>query len=399
MRPTRMLPIVLLALSAALNAQTSAELGAEKWRQDLAVLADQLPKLHKNLFFQQPKAEFDRQVHELDAKLPNLNEGATRAALVRLLASVGNEHTTIDALRGTSVFPLQFAIFPEGTYVTAAGPDHQDAIGRRLVSIDGVPVAHVRARLAPYYAKENAVAELLFVPGLMRNAVVLNAAGITASPANATFQFEDAALALDATKPPVATKGPAGVLARKTADYWYEYKPESKAVYIQYNACRNSKDRSFLDFTNDLVRAVASKPVSTYIVDLRFNGGGDSKIVQPLVKALKAAHRTRVFVLVGRETFSSAFLAAMELRRECRGTLVGEAMGQRPNSYGDIRPLKLPNSGLTAYYCTKYFKLSPKDVPQVEPDVPIPLTAADYFAGKDPVLAYALSAGSPTFLR
>jgi C-terminal processing protease CtpA/Prc len=128
------------------------------------------------------------------------------------------------------------------------------------------------------------------------------------------------------------------------------------------------------------------------VVDLRFNGGGNSTVIRPLVQALKSRRAIKVYTLVGRYTFSSGFMAALDLQKQNGAVLVGEAMGQRPNTYGDIRPLKLPNSGLTAWYCTKYFRLvADSDPPSIQPDVTVVLSASDYFAGRDAVMDYVLS--------
>jgi hypothetical protein len=74
-----------------------------------------------------------------------------------------------------------------------------------------------------------------------------------------------------------------------------------------------------------------------------------------------------------------------------KAQIVGEASSQRPNAYGDIRSFELPNSKLKVWYCTKYFKLASSGDPDSLPvDIPVELTAKDYFAGRDPVLERVL---------
>ena len=70
--------------------------------------------------------------------------------------------------------------------------------------------------------------------------------------------------------------------------------------------------------------------------------------------------------------------------------LVGEPTGGKPNSYGEVRSFRLPNSGLRVMYSTKYFQMLETDPPAVEPDITVELTAADRFGGHDPVLARIL---------
>ena len=384
----------VVAWSALVLPGVAAELTATQWRQDLQVLATEMPRLHKNLFFQQPKAEFERQVRELDAAIPKLSEREIRAALVRLLASVGNAHTTINALEGTPYFPLAVQLFAEGIYVTAPAPERRDLLGARLVAINGMGIEEVRRRVAPYIAKENDVSELVSFPPMMRNAAVLQAAGVIGAADKAEFTLErdgvQRKVELEAG-PRMAMAGGPEPTKRRPAEYWYEFRPDSGTMYVQYNACREMEKQSFAAFTAEVMEAAAKEKVQRYVVDLRFNGGGNSRVVEPLVKALQSRGKAKLFVLVGRNTFSSGYLAAVEFQSRAHGVLVGEAMGQRPNSYGDIRPLKLPNSGLTAFYCTKYFQLSKKDVAQQEPDVKVVYRAADYFGQKDLAMEYAVT--------
>jgi hypothetical protein len=377
-----------------------ASLTPEQWRQDLQYLAEELPRRHMNLFYRLPKAEFERQVRELSASIPRLSEIEIRAALVRLVASVGNAHTSIDGFRNTPDFPMRFEAFPEGVYVTAAPAGHPEALGSRLLAVNGKPFEEVWRRLLPYVAKENELSPLVVVPDLLRTAAALQAAGIIGEMEQAEFALERdgarLAVALRSAESVQLTWLRPGMTAplyrsRLGTDYWFEYLPDAKTMYVQYNSCRNMVRQSFKDFTAEVMQAAGAHPVEKFVIDLRFNGGGNSSVIQPLIGALKSRPRMRVYAIVGRHTFSSAFLGAEDLRKRCHAVLVGEAMGQRPNSYGNVRPLTLPNSGLTAYYCTKHFRLVKGDPPAIQPKVPVATAAAEYFSGRDPAMEYVLS--------
>jgi C-terminal processing protease CtpA/Prc len=96
-------------------------------------------------------------------------------------------------------------------------------------------------------------------------------------------------------------------------------------------------------------------------------------------------------LFIGRATFSSAQLNAMELRRNLHATLMGEPTGEKLNSYGEVRIIKLPNSGLNVQYCTNYFRMiKDSDASALEPDVRVGMTLKDVLAGHDPVLEAAL---------
>ena len=62
-----------------------------------------------------------------------------------------------------------------------------------------------------------------------------------------------------------------------------------------------------------------------------------------------------------------------------------------PNQWGDSAPVEVPSLGLTVHVSVQEVEVVPEDTRlAVEPDVPVALTAADFFAGRDPVLARAL---------
>ena len=400
-RTTRLVAFFVV-LSAAHSAAQPV-LTPDQWRDDLRFLATELPAKHKNLFFKLPKAEFDRQVARMDAEIPNMTDLQIRASLVRLMASVGNEHTTINAFAGEPSFPIVFVDFGDGIFVIAALANQPSAVGAKLRAINGVSVKELRDKLRPYVAEENDISSLVGIPALLRLAAPLRVEGIIPGMDRAQFELErgGAHFTLDlpsARKPDFKslTHGKEPRLYAehriRALDYWFEYLPERKTIYVQYNDCRNMKEQSFSQFTTEVMKAADLRGVDRFIVDLRFNSGGTSTVIRPLVTALMARKSAKVFTLVGRDTFSSGFMGALDLRDQAHAILVGEAMGQRPNSYSDIRTLKLPNSGLTAWYCTKFFRLAEVgDPPQIEPDVRVPLDSKDYFSGRDAVLEYALS--------
>jgi C-terminal processing protease CtpA/Prc len=136
--------------------------------------------------------------------------------------------------------------------------------------------------------------------------------------------------------------------------------------------------------------------VDRTVVDLRFNAGGDSRVVKPLIDGLKSrkslSAEGHLYALIGPITYSSGMMAAMDFKDELHAVLVGEPTGGKPNSFGEVKRATLPNSNLTIYYPTKYFRpISDGDPESIMPDVTVRLTLEDFLAGRDPVLEAALS--------
>lgn len=134
-----------------------------------------------------------------------------------------------------------------------------------------------------------------------------------------------------------------------------------------------------------------------FVIDLRNNFGGNSSILAPVIGEIEKRRsfneEGRLFALISRKTFSSAVLNAIELKSRTKALLFGEPTGGKPNCYGEVRSLTLPNSQLKVSYSVKYFSLWPEDTPSLMPDVAVEVTAADYFAGRDPVMEAVLAYG------
>lgn len=141
--------------------------------------------------------------------------------------------------------------------------------------------------------------------------------------------------------------------------------------------------------------AHGANKVERVIVDLRFNSGGDSGVIDPLIDGLKSrpwlSTRGRLYVLTGSGTYSSGMMAAVEFRDSLHALLVGEPSGSPPNEYGEIKDFILPNSKIDVQYTTRYFRLLADSNPQtLEPDLTVHRSLADFLSGRDPVLEVAL---------
>ena len=409
------LMLVCLAPAAAPAANPAAGLPAaprvkaEQWREDLKSLATELPRLHKNLFFRLPRADFERSVADLERAIPSLREDQIIVAMMRIVASVGDAHTGLSPwpTPWSRLFPLQLYWFKDGLYVTATTAPNRRALAARLASIGDTPIEQVLAAVGRLIPHDNDAWLKQQSPTYLVSPEILHALGILPGTEKGRYVFQDAqggtfALEVGALSQqqmrsakrlsaPDPAKVPAPRYLRETgSNYWAEYLKDSQTVYVQYNRCENMGAMPFAAFSEKLMALADANPVRRFVVDLRHNGGGNSALAEPLIAELKqrpAINRKGVlFAVIGRRTFSSAVLNALQLRSETQATLVGEPTGGRPNHYGEVRSFSLPNSGLPVTYSTKYFAYAKEDTPSLTPDILVEVSSSDYFAGRDPVL-------------
>ena len=388
------------ALWLAVCGCAAAQTPHPAWQEDLEFLVRELPAHHINLFYRMSKADFQAQAAAIAEAIPRLSEAEFRTALVRLVASAGNGHTTLNALTGAPRYPVRFEAFPEGYFATQATAPFREALGARLTSIGGIPVDEVAKRLSGLVARETALSEKANLPGYLAMEYALAGTGVLKELGPAEFGFERDGRAFPLTMPPVNVNPPVPFesalfhrplwLQDPSKAYWFQYLEAERTLYIQYNRCQDDPSRPFADFTREAMAAADSHAVEKVVIDLRHNGGGNSAVIAPLIAALKArpkmTQQGHVFVLIGRYTYSSGFLAELELRNKLKARLVGEASAQRPNAYGEVRAFQLPRSGFTVSYPTKHFVTVMGDPDTVAPDIAVETTARDYFAGRDAVL-------------
>jgi Peptidase family S41 len=400
---------VLLAL-----ALTGA--GAASTSDDVRTLVAELERLHPAPYHAVSRSEFHRAADDLATRAPGLTRDQLIVETMRLVALLGERegHSGLFPTYGghriaLHVFPWRLWRFPEGYYVIQASD--RSLVGSRVIAVAGTPIADVEARLRPLVTRDNESSLAFGLPFYLVSAEALRGLGITPSVEAAPFTVVTGAGAVrevtltSLTAPeyqravPFSSfiPAPQGMPRRRQPLYQrlsrgrYGITPlqRGRAVYVVYN------QTTYPGLIPRRLLRLARKPrVRRVVVDLRLNGGGDNTSYGPLLAALRSRAVNRpgkLVVLTSRVTFSAAGNFAADIDRSTHARFVGEPTGGAPNNYGDSQEIRLPSLGVSVFTPTQWVEAVPGD-PRlaVEPDVAVPLTAADYFAGRDRVLARAL---------
>jgi hypothetical protein len=416
MRKTLLILMVLLtAMSSAAALGSRHQAGQEpaersQWAADLDFLANELPARHMNFYFKITPERFQADVAALKARIPKLSRTQFLTELARLVATVGDSHTAFTVIP-EKAFPLKLYWFKEGICVTDTASEFAALLNGRLESVDGHPIEEVVRAFAGIIPHDNEAQVRDFVPRFLASSEHLLGLGLIAKPDEAAFAVRTpdgrtvtarmTSLPVSAVKT-VAWAAPAVEpsrlpLYRRTAGQAYGsvYLPDSRTLYFAYNSCRDLPDRPFAAFAAGLWDTIRRNPIERLVIDLRNNGGGDSSILDPFIAEVAAAkdinRKGRLFVIVGRRTFSSAILNALDLRKKTEAVFYGEPTGGKPNHYGEVQTLTLPHLGLKVSYSTKYFQVVEGDEPSLMPDVPVELGLDDHLALRDPVLEAILA--------
>ncbi len=390
------------------QAPGTASLSVEDWARDLDFLASELPARHKNLFATITEREFLSRIESLKKELPSLHPNEILTRLMAVVAAIGDSHTTL-GYRATRGIPLMAGWLRDGIHVLNTTEPYSAILHGRLAAVGGRPLEDVIAGLASIIPHENEAQVKNQLPNLLVDTAILHGLELIPSPESAVLTVETpAGERLNVEMTPLSFASNPGWIV-DTADesgaplylrnrrifYWFDILPAANALFFKYNSCREMQGKPFAEFAREMFEAADAAGVERVVVDLRHNGGGNSGIFRPFLEELKKRtalmQKGRIFVLVGRRTFSSAILNALEMKKETPAVFAGEPTGGKPNHFGEVRTFQLPNSKLPVTYSVKYFKVIEDDPDSFVPDILVELTLRDYLDKADPVLEAVLA--------
>ncbi|MDD8015696.1 MAG: S41 family peptidase [Acidobacteriota bacterium] len=390
------------------DASGAAAPSVDSWAGDIDALVLELPRRHINLFAKIPEAEFLAAAASLKASLPASSQEEILAGVMKLIASIGDSHTAL-GYWPRRLFPLMVYWYDDGLWIRNTLPEYREILNCRITAVEGRSIEDVIPALADLIPHENDSQVRGLLPGLLADPSLLHGLKVIPRPGAARFTVRDAAgvertadlRAASFSGQPAWIEDPnaadSGLLYLKNRrqDYWFEILGGSATLYFQYNSCRETPGRPFAAFVGGMFAVAEEAGANRVVVDLRLNGGGKSEVFRPFIDALKSRpafnRRGNVFVLIGRRTFSSALMNAVDLKKETAAILAGEPTGGKPNHFGEIQRFRLPGSGLFVSYSTKYFKQVDGDPASLEPEVRVAVNFADHRSSRDPVLEAVLA--------
>jgi len=425
----------------------SAPLTAAQMREDLDVLRAHWAPFDKS-FSAGQRVMLDRTIDDSLAQVDTLSPPEFALVVMRAAAIPRNGHTRASVGMMLHDLPVRAWWFADGLYIISVHPQFADLLGARIEAFGSLTADAALARAAPFISGNDQrirylSAIYLMYPELLRHigaaedacdvpltlrlpdgstrAVHLSRAdspdpGDPHDPALRGYSVlipDDAGMAgrwlhiLDHVPHRPATYAPPVDLEQQ----WIG--DGGDVLYIRSNVIL-SLDQTPLDqklLFGTLQSSVVPRRPRAVIVDLRLNNGGNFfntiLFAQALPRLLPPGGR--IFVLVGRATFSAALVTAAMLKGNGgdRTTLVGESMGDDSRFWAENCSVTLANSGIVLSYSTGFHDWTggcsdPQQcywpvvafgtrTASLEPEVRIEPTFADYGAGRDPVLNAALA--------
>ena len=356
-------------------------------------------KNHKNFFNTVSKEECEEEYKRLSSNIDGISYTDYYFVLSSFLALSNDSHTSLEAGDIYSHFlyyPLQLNYVGDKVYVVSGVSDYKDYMGKEVRAINGVNVKVIEEKASFVVPHDNTVYLKLWLNNQLNNTSFLSFIDVADSDkAPVTLTFSDGKnVSLSPTLSQEIDRDEIISVFSSYSPYIYQgyYRAmeiRDDVLLISYNTCSDNPSYPMKNFTSDLKKVLSKKKYSKIIVDLRYNGGGNSAVLNSVIKLLKKEKCSK-YALISENTFSSAILNALSLKDDADFTLVGTPTGGSINHYGELKSFTLPETGWEVYYSSKYFKLSKKYEGSIIPDVYIEKDAESYFSGIDKEVEYCL---------
>jgi len=379
----------------------------EKFRRDLRFVVHEGKRIHYAPFRRTPEAEIDAQTKSLDTEIPNLTDDQVFVRMRGIIALLGDGHTAV-LQNKIAMLPVSFFWLPEGLHIISALSPHGDLVGARVLKFGETTADEALRRSQTIASSDNAMNLQARAADQLRSMVVLRGLGIVAPEGPVKLEIEDAQGSTRLVEleprdkqanrkdwlqqvPGCETPLPLALRMRSQL-YSFERISDQRLIYCQINALANDPKESLKDFCTRLFRAVAEPEVDALVLDLRFNGGGNTFLNPPLVDGLVSSEKLRkpgsLFVIIGRGTFSAAQNTSTDIERRTGAIFVGEPTGSRPNFIGENVMVPLKHTGWALSVSDLWWQHSSAQDYRtwIPPQLYAPPTAAALKAHRDPAL-------------
>ena len=330
LRRTTVLWCLVLFSSLLSKAAPVTSTEATQWREDLHYFAQQAPRVHKNLYHAMTQEQFETAINALDQRIPMLSRDQIIVEIMRIVAMVGDGHTYVpvqDRMTGFRHYPVKFYWFPDGLYVLRADPKYAAAVGGRVERLGKASEQEAYDAVSKVVPHDNPSQLLWMTPFYMSLAEVLDGLGlvddmnavpltvekdgkqttVTLIPESGEMSSHDFALPkgwVDARDPAV----PAPLWQKDPGNaYWYEYLPESRTLYVQFNAVAEKPDETIEAFFKRVMSFAATHDLDRFVFDERLNGGGNNYLLRPIIHAFIRSDAFnqpgKLFMVIGRRLF------------------------------------------------------------------------------------------------
>lgn len=416
--------LIILSLLFFFHLSAQQTVSVNQWQEDLRFIQNTIHKDYSFLFVKTTRQDFDTKVEALYNAIPNLEPHEIKVGITRLIASFKYGHTGINYNQKSINFhslPFNLYEFKDDIYIQGVHKSYKEALGAKVVKINNIPIEEALEKIAPMVSAENSQFFKAYGINYLRTPEVLHSQKITKTLQNKVsltlekngkvftqsftamgdgegvpthrgyvHQDENWLDARDQSTTPLYLKNLDKI-------YYSEYLTEEKAMYVRHSRIGDEAEESTKDFYARVFDAVEQQDVEKLIIDVRLNGGGNNylnkSVITGIIETEKINKIGKLFVIIGKRTFSACQNLVNELDNYTNVIFVGEPTAENINFWGDSRPVKLPNSGIDISLSYLWWQDKPalENADWTAASIPVTMSFEEYASNQDPVLKAALT--------
>ncbi len=418
---------IFITLSLLINVYVSAQT-AKEWCQDIDILAKIIEKYHPVPWAKISRIDFMERAETIKTKLKAWKKEKIILEVMKLVASLRDGHTNVLLSNKDDFnnwFPLRFEKFHDGLFITATDIKNSVLLGAKVLNIGKIDATSAYSRVGSIIAADSDFGVARLITSYFSNAVILKNLGIINSEKFLPLQV----VLSDGKKKQISVKSakwrtsfslhyyktrvPTYNKIKKIFDdkndvlplylsrmiptripYWYEYIPDKKMIYLQYNNVSNWSKKPFRDFTKELFKTYDEhiSEIEKFVIDVRFNSGGNGYLLPPFVREFEVRQdslkRGKLYIICGKDTFSAASNFIGKMQKNTSVLTVGDIAAGPLNWCSDTITFGLPSSNLRVNISTMFWQEghATDNRGYYPPDYYIPATFKDYVSCSDPVI-------------
>lgn len=296
-------------------------------------------KGHPGLYFFHTKEEFNKKL-ELYLEKENYDRYDIYyivRKLIKFLLAKYDSHTRL-LFQEYNRFFIVFKFENNKLYVTNITDCFNDVLGGELISINGIPIKKIIEELEEiicYSTKEHLFDEIAMA---LPQINILKSLPSIDSNSN-KFDYEILVDGKIKIVTFVENQKYEAFQSRIPKNYTYEIK--DNILIIHYNSCNDNE--KMIEFVEEIKRVSQNNNIEHFIVDIRYNRGGNSDITESLLEFLTDK---KMVTLVNERVFSSGAMAMIDLKKMGSYT-IGTDIGTSLSYFGNVPgQLDLDNLGL-----------------------------------------------------
>ncbi|MDQ3550815.1 MAG: hypothetical protein M3413_04745 [Bacteroidota bacterium] len=425
--------------------QDTREVRNRRWQEDLLYFKDRFPAYDKTItpfifsnaadsnklysYSQKNSIEvFLKGVDSLYKAVDQLSDDQLMIGICKLVALSPNAHTRLLLFRLETVMnnlPIGIYWFGNDLHITAAPPAYKAFLGAKINAINGIPIDSVKKRVDELNSGNSSWKRYMSLyylrsPQALKGLSLVNDAkqlSLTVTPLKGKEQI----LSMKADFVPQTSTvdiwkdlSPNWVkkdslmhvllenkrlplyLQNPEKNYWYQYLEKAGIVYLNFSRTDNTKDLSFYEFALKLINDIKDKPYSKFVIDVRFNTGGDNDIAEKgLIELAANLKNKQVYIITGYPTFSAGVTTSALFKWYTGAKVIGELAGDGLVYFSEGGDIQLPHSKLYVHYANGFHNDIFIKGFNIRPDKEILVSFQDYLNGEDPILNFVIMQNVP----